>query len=360
VQSGQGSSQSLRQSARSHTANYGAAASASGGSNEVEQFMANCLLAENEAEVQLTELAQQQAQSSSVKQFAQKMAQDHRQMIQQLQQIAGTQGSSSSSLGGRSGSSASTSSTDTGGSSGLGTSGTSGSSSRGSSTSGTSDTNSAGTTTSGPSGLGAGTSGTSGTAGTSGTSGTGTSGAGTSGTSGGRNSTVSERDLPSTPGVSGTAGSSTSGSSGLPGSSGASGSSTTTGRSSLSSSQTTDLAGGVASASSGGAIQQLMQIDRQVVDRKSQMTKEELQQKQGAEFDKAFVGTAIPAHIHMIAQLEVIERQGQGQLAQIAQQARPIAQQHLEHAKQLMRQLDNQSGGSSASQAERSSSRRER
>jgi len=103
-----------------------------------------------------------------------------------------------------------------------------------------------------------------------------------------------------------------------------------------------------------------MQMDRQVVDRKSQLTREELQQKQGADFDKAFVGTAIPAHIHMIAQLEVIQKQGQGQLAQVAQQALPITQQHLEHAKQLMRQLDNQSG-SSGSQAERSSStRRER
>jgi len=69
-----------------------------------------------------------------------------------------------------------------------------------------------------------------------------------------------------------------------------------------------------------------MQMDRQVVDRKSQLTREELQQKQGAEFDKAFVGTAIPAHIHMIAQLEVIQKQGQGQLAQIAQQALPITQ----------------------------------
>src|SRR4051794_13020290 len=73
AQSGQGSSQSLGQSARSRTANSGASSSASGSSSEVEQFMANCLLAENEAEVQLTQLAQQQAQSSSVKQFAQKM-----------------------------------------------------------------------------------------------------------------------------------------------------------------------------------------------------------------------------------------------------------------------------------------------
>jgi len=308
VQSGQGTSQSYGQSTRTRTANYGATAAATSSNSEVEQFMANCLLAQNEAEVQLTQLAEQQAQSSDVKQFAQKMAQDHRQMIQQLQQIAGTQSGSSSRLGGRSGSTSSTSSD------------TTGSSSRGSSTGSANDTNSAGTTTSRSSGVGAGTSGTSGI---------------------------------------GTAGSSTTGSTALPGTSGASGTAGTTGRSSLSSSQTTDLAGGVASASSGGAVQQLMQIDRQILDRKTQLTKDDLQQKQGSEFDKCFVATVIPAHVHAVAELEVLEKQG-GQLAQIAQQARPIVQQHLDHAKQLMRQLDNQSSGSSTSQAERSSSRRER
>jgi len=102
-----------------------------------------------------------------------------------------------------------------------------------------------------------------------------------------------------------------------------------------------------------------MQMDRQIVQRKAQLTRQDLQSKQGAEFDKAFVGTTIPAHVHMIAQLEVIEQQGQGQLAQIAQQARPITQQHLDHAKQLIKQLDSESSGSN-SQAERSSSRTSR
>jgi len=102
-----------------------------------------------------------------------------------------------------------------------------------------------------------------------------------------------------------------------------------------------------------------MQMDRQIVQRKAQLTRQDLQSKQGAEFDKAFVGMAIPAHVHMIAQLEVIEQQGQGQLAQVAQQARPIAQQHLDHAKQLIKQLDSESS-SSNNQAERSSSRTSR
>src|SRR3954469_6377095 len=114
AQSGQGSSQQSGQSARSQTANYGATATASGSNSEVERFMTNCLLAQNESEVQLTELAQQQSQNSSVKEFAQKMAQDHRQLIQKLQQIAGTRGSRSSSLGtSRSGTAGSTSTSET-------------------------------------------------------------------------------------------------------------------------------------------------------------------------------------------------------------------------------------------------------
>ena len=105
-----------------------------------------------------------------------------------------------------------------------------------------------------------------------------------------------------------------------------------------------------ASPGSNAAIQQLAEIDRQIVERQTQATREELQQKSGAEFDKCFVGGAIVAHVHMIAALEVIEQQGQ-QLAQAAKQARPVAEQHLEHAKQLMKQLE--SGAPAVGQAER-------
>jgi predicted outer membrane protein len=92
------------------------------------------------------------------------------------------------------------------------------------------------------------------------------------------------------------------------------------------------------------------------------MTKQDLQQKSGAEFDKCFMGTAVAAHTHALAALEVISQQSQGQLAQVAQQAQPTVQEHLERAKQIVRQLDGQSSGSSSStsQAERSSSRTER
>jgi predicted outer membrane protein len=91
------------------------------------------------------------------------------------------------------------------------------------------------------------------------------------------------------------------------------------------------------------------------------MTKEDLQQKSGAEFDKCYMSSIVPAHVHALAALEVIGQQTQGQLAQVAKQAQPTVQEHLERAKQIVKQLENQSGSSSdTNQAERSTSRTER
>ena len=103
----------------------------------------------------------------------------------------------------------------------------------------------------------------------------------------------------------------------------------------------------------GGALHQLAQIEKQIGERCLQNAKEELQKKSGAEFDKCYVGMAIGAHMQAIAALEVIGEQTQGQLAQVAKQAQPKVQEHLEHAKQLAKQLEGQ-----ASTAERASSTR--
>jgi predicted outer membrane protein len=85
-----------------------------------------------------------------------------------------------------------------------------------------------------------------------------------------------------------------------------------------------------------------MEIDRQINERCLQMTRDELQQKSGADFDKCYVGNAVVAHTEAMAKLEVIAKQTQGALAQVAQQAQPIVQQHLDHAKQLAKQLEGQ------------------
>jgi len=262
--------QTYGESAQRRTANYRGATAAAGGQNQaVDHFLAACLLAKNQGEVQLSELAQQKAENAEVKEFAQKMIQDHRKLIEQLQPLAGMQSGTNRGVSGSLGTRTETeriSTTDT-----SGIRGTSESATR------TSDTTT------------------------------------------------------------------------LPGSSGADQTTTDT---------TTNVAATNRTSAGGGAIHQLMQIDRQINERCLQAHKQELQQKSGAEFDKAFVGSAIGAHIQALAALEVISKQTQGQLAQVAQQAQPTVQQHLDHAKQLMKQLEGQSGAA-GSQAERRSTRTE-
>jgi len=112
------------------------------------------------------------------------------------------------------------------------------------------------------------------------------------------------------------------------------------------------------SPAGSGAVHQLMQIERQINERCLQMAKDELQQKTGAEFDKCYVGNAIGMHGHALAALEVIGKQTQGTLAQVAQQAQPTVQQHFDHAKQLMKQLEGQASAT-GTQAQRDANRTE-
>jgi predicted outer membrane protein len=230
-QSGRSTAQQAdRPTLQRRTANYrGAQANAAGHGQVIDRFFAGCLLAQNESEVQLSEIAQQKAENPQVKQFAQKMIEDHRKMIEQLQPLAGTSGE--------------------------------------------------------------------------------------------RNRTSENRALPGTSGASDTvqASGTTAGAPGAP---------------AIGTPNELANEGATAGATaSSGVVHQLMQIDRQINEKCTQAAKDELQQKTGAEFDKCYVGSAISAHMHALAALEVIGQQTQGQLAQVAQQAEPTVKQHLEHAK---------------------------
>lgn len=100
------------------------------------------------------------------------------------------------------------------------------------------------------------------------------------------------------------------------------------------------------------AVAQLIELDRQIAERCLNALKEELQQKQGAEFDMAFVGSQVGGHMQMQAALEVLGQQGPERIQQVAQEALPKVQAHLEHAKQLKEQLAG-AHQRDASQAER-------
>lgn len=247
-----------RQPGQQYTTQFrGTRPSAAGQNQQVTQFLAACLLAKNEAEVELGQLAQQQSQNPQVKQFAQKMVQDHRQLVQKLQPLAGAQASPS-----------------------LGT---------------------------------------------------------TSQFDAQRSAADTTR---------------------LPGSPGAGQPTTRDTASDLSRNINQDIDTDRGPGQQNAAFSELAQIERQITERHQQAVRDELQQKQGAEFDKCYVGVQVAGHMHMVAALEVIEQQGPDQLRQIAQQARPTVEQHLEHAKQLIKQLEG--SGSNPSQAERQQSRTQR
>jgi predicted outer membrane protein len=252
------------QEGQQYTAQFRGTQATAGQNQQVQQFLAACLLAKNQAEVELGQLAQQQAQNPEVKQFAQKTVQDHRQIVQQLQPLAGTQKTAarterSTSLDASSQIDAERQASDT---------------------------------------------------------------------------TL----LPGSPGATQPA---------RPG--------TTTEDLSRDASQalTADRPAG-----QSAALNQLAEIERQITERHKEAVREELQQKQGAEFDKCYVGGQVAGHMHMLAALEVIQEKGPDQLRQIAQQAQPTVQQHLDHAKQLMKQLEG--AGATTNRAERQPTRTQR
>lgn len=90
---------------------------------------------------------------------------------------------------------------------------------------------------------------------------------------------------------------------------------------------------------------QILQIDQQAAQECLRMTKSMLEEKQGAEFDKAFAGMQVGAHVGMLAKLKASEQHASGQLASVVKESQQSVQNHLEQAKQLCKQLE---GGSSS------------
>jgi len=106
------------------------------------------------------------------------------------------------------------------------------------------------------------------------------------------------------------------------------------------------------------ALSQLASIEEKIADHCQQSLKEELQSKSGADFDQCYVGSQIAAHMQMLAALEVLSQDGPGQIKQAAEEAKPIVQQHLDHAKQLANDMKSNTRG--PAQAQRPSARSER
>lgn len=94
----------------------------------------------------------------------------------------------------------------------------------------------------------------------------------------------------------------------------------------------------------GDATDQLMEIGKKAAERKVELTKTYLQDKQGEEFDKCYIGSQIAAHIAMLAELEAMEDAGSPQLQQIVSKASQSTQQHLQEVQQIAQTLEGGEG----------------
>lgn len=81
----------------------------------------------------------------------------------------------------------------------------------------------------------------------------------------------------------------------------------------------------------------------------------ELEQKDGAEFDKCYIGMQIAKHMEMLDTLRVFSRYASPQLDELIEQAEPTTQDHLEHAMHLIKQLEKENGSDTSTRSSRSS-----
>jgi len=101
-------------------------------------------------------------------------------------------------------------------------------------------------------------------------------------------------------------------------------------------------------ASAGGEHQQMAEFAREVKQTCLNLTQQDLSRKQGAEFDKCYIGQQIVAHTQMLAELQTAQRHVSGQMQSLIQQGTQMTEHHLAQAKSIMQQLDAASPGAAA------------
>jgi predicted outer membrane protein len=93
-----------------------------------------------------------------------------------------------------------------------------------------------------------------------------------------------------------------------------------------------------------GPDQRAVQLAQSVKQECLNLTQQELAQKEGVEFDKAYIGQQIGAHIGMLAELRGSKNFATGPLQQVISEGEQMTQKHLAEAKQIMSQLKDQQG----------------
>ncbi len=98
--------------------------------------------------------------------------------------------------------------------------------------------------------------------------------------------------------------------------------------------------GATRSATAGSnPIDTLIQIDNEIAQRCLATARRELESKEGAEFDMAYMAMQVMAHMKMVDELAVLKNHTSSELKQVISQGGETAQEHLAHAKKIKMNL---------------------
>jgi len=115
-----------------------------------------------------------------------------------------------------------------------------------------------------------------------------------------------------------------------------------------------------ASGAAGGQHDQMVQLAREVKQKCLELTTADLGQKQGAEFDKCYIGQQLVAHTQMLAHLQAFQQHASAELRPIIQEGTQMTEHHIAQAKQIMEQLNAADAGGAQGQPQSATPRQPR
>jgi predicted outer membrane protein len=108
-----------------------------------------------------------------------------------------------------------------------------------------------------------------------------------------------------------------------------------------------------AKSAQGSADPQMLELGRAIKEECLALTQAELGRKQGADFDKCYIGQQLVSHTAMLAELKAGQRFASNQLKPVLQQGAQMAEHHLAQARTIMEQLDASGGANPPQNAQR-------
>jgi predicted outer membrane protein len=102
-------------------------------------------------------------------------------------------------------------------------------------------------------------------------------------------------------------------------------------------------------AGAGGHDAQMVALQRTIAQQCLALTQRELDEA-GADFDHCYIGQQVGAHVAMLAKLQGSEQFAGPELRGFIQEATKTVEQHLQHAKQIAKELKSEAPGNASAQ----------